>query len=62
MCWKNFWSIANIFEMENRLEENTPKSMFSSRLNAVAMNNRSLQLEENVDHMVLCRNQININF
>ena len=62
MCWKNFWSIANIFEMENRLEENTPKSMFSSRLNAVAMNNRSLQLEGNVDHMVLCRNQININF
>ena len=62
MCWKNFWNIANIFEMENRLEENTPKSMFSSRLNAVAMNNRSLQLEGNVDHMVLCRNQININF
>ena len=62
MCWKNFWNIANIFEMENRLEENTPKSMFSSRLNAVAMNNRSLQLEGNVDHMVLYRNQININF
>ena len=62
MCWKNFWNIANIFEMENRPEENTLKSMFSSRLHAVAMNNRSLQLEGNVDHMVLCRNQININF
>ena len=62
MCWKNFWNIANIFEMENRPEENTLKSMFSSRLNAVAMNNRSLQLKGNVDHMVLCRNQININF
>ena len=48
--------------MENRPEENTLKSMFSSRLHAVAMNNRSLQLEGNVDHMVLCRNQININF
>ena len=48
--------------MENRPEENTLKSMFSSRLNAVAMNNRSLQLKGNVDHMVLCRNQINVNF